>query len=61
MEVGGAQASRVRRVVGLGESKICEMSVEVLHVRNVTTETDNGGIGKWTETLDVGEAGQRAV
>lgn len=36
-------------------------SVEVLHVGDVTTEADDGGVGENTETLDVGEAGEGAV
>jgi hypothetical protein len=32
-----------------------------LHVGNVTREADDGGIGKGTETLHVGETGEGAV
>lgn len=61
VEVGGVEAGLVGGLVGLGEGEVDEMAVEVLHVGDVAAEADDGGVGEGAETLDVGEAGERAV
>lgn len=38
-----------------------QQSVEVLHVRDVAAEADDGAVGEGAETFDVGKAGEGAV
>ena len=61
VEVGGGEAGLVGRGVGLVEGEVGEVAVEVLHVRDVAAEADDGLVLEGAEALDVGEAGEGAV
>lgn len=47
--------------VGFFDVEAVEETVEVLHIGDIATETDDRGRSKLTETLDVCEAGQGTV
>ena len=60
MEVLGIQCV-TRRGVVLGDVERGKETVEVLHVRDVAAEADDGGTREDAQALDVGEAGEGAV
>lgn len=61
VQVPGVQGMRGVRVVVLVDGELCEVAVEVLHVRHVAAEADDRRRGKGAQALDVVEAGERSV
>lgn len=45
-----------RRLVGLVDAELRQVPVQVLHVRDVAAEADEGRVGEGADALDVGEA-----
>lgn len=61
VQVAGVERMRGVRMVVLVNGELCEVAVEVLHVRHVAAEADDGRVGKGAQALDVVEAGERSV
>ena len=61
VEVGGGEAGLVGGRVGLGESEVGEVAVQVLHVGDVAAEAHNRVVLEGAETLDVGETSEGSV
>lgn len=59
MYVFGVQA--VAGGVGFIDVEAVEEAVEILHVRNVAAESNDGGACEGAEPLDVCEAGEGAI
>ena len=49
------------RGVVFADGERCEQAVDVLHVRDIAAETEDGLVVELAETLDVWKSGERAV
>ena len=60
MEVLCVEHVAMGRVVLSGINR-AQKTVNVLHVRHVTTKSDHSGIAKSSETFNIGETSERTV
>lgn len=60
MQVFGVEG-RAGGAVGFFDVETVEQAVEVLHVGDVATETDDGGVCEGAETLHICEASEGTV
>ena len=61
MKVFGVERVLAVRGVVFADVERVEDSIDALHVRNIATKSDYGGIVKRTKTLYIREPGERAI